>query len=439
LLLPDTAIRAGTRILAIYNLSGRLRVQQDFMHSLTEWFDLGRFAYHIEAAASLLPQVTDPISIEPDRFQVSTEQPRARVRRLAAAIAMTPRRDGLLILDVELEKDPAVEDVADFLYTTWRWRFEMRVGGVVLLDWLTTRLGHVMTEAGEPLEFGQNVHQCVFAGGRLARRLLRRNRSSGQLSPDIITVVYRGTVAAKRGSRLDIRRPQALNNPGETMVAHGRGVSLIIGWTEPVENAFGIAAAGLVSAAGVVRRVRLQSLEALTINEASMAASASEVRSLIARLSGRLNELQLDLSFGIEAYADIILIPELLIESYHSSLRRIAALPESLTNTSRIVDRVAAVIESRHAMLEASAQAYTEQREKILAGAIAIGSLLALPPALLLAYFGINSTNVDPHLSIFDFSHYLIVYLVVWIPFVALVAGATFMRRRVKPRRPEWH
>ena len=42
------------------------------------------------------------------------------------------------------------------------------------------------------------------------------------------------------------------------MVAHGRGVSLITGWTEPVENAFGIAAAGLVNAAGVVSRVRLQ-------------------------------------------------------------------------------------------------------------------------------------------------------------------------------------
>lgn len=85
-----------------------------------------------------------------------------------------------------------------------------------------------------------------------------------------------GTRAATRV--LAIRRPVALNNPGETMVAHGRGVSLIAGWAEPVENAFGVAAAGLVNAAAVVTRVRLQAFEALRVNEASAARSAPEIR-----------------------------------------------------------------------------------------------------------------------------------------------------------------
>jgi hypothetical protein len=113
----------------------------------------------------------------------------------------------------------------------------MRVDGIVMLNWLAARIGHVTTDANEPLVFGQNVHQCVFAGGRFARRLLWRNRSAARISPDVITVVFRGTMTAKCGSHLDIRRPSALNNAGETMVAHGRGVSLIVGWAEPVENA----------------------------------------------------------------------------------------------------------------------------------------------------------------------------------------------------------
>jgi hypothetical protein len=246
-------------------------------------------------------------------------------------------------------------------------------------------------------------------------------------------------MSVKRGTDLGIQRPVTLNNPGETMVAHGRGVSLMAGWAEPVENAFAIAATGLVNAAGVVTRVRLQSLEALRVNEVSAARSAPEIRALIADLSDRLDQLRLDLSFGIEAYADVVLIPELLVESYHSSLRRVAALAESTANTSRIVDRVAAVIDARHTMLSASVQAYTERRDKILAGAIAIGSLLALPPTLLLAYFGINSTNVNQHLSIFDVRHYGIAYLVAWLPFVALVGGAAVMRRRIQPAAPKWH
>jgi len=434
----DTGARAETRVLAIYNLSGRLRPAPALMHPLGDWFDMGRFAHHVTAAGQLLPRITDPVEIDPGRFRFADHRPRVRVRRIAAAIATTPRRDGLLFLDFTLGENERAEDVADFLYTTWHGRPAMRVDGSPLLDWLATPLSHVGTEEDKPLSFGQNVHQCVFAGGRFARRLLRDNRNPERVSPDLITVVFRGTVAANRGSGLDIRRPLALNNPGETVVAHGRGVSLITGWTEPVENAFGVAAAGLVNAAGVVSRVRLQSLEALTIDDESTATKAADVRDLIADLTERLNQLRLDLSFGIEAYADMILIPELLIESYHSSLRSVASLRESLANTSRIVDRVAAVIESRHATLEASIQAYTERRDKVLAALVAIGSLLALPPTLLLAYFGTNSTNVDARFSIFDLRHYGVAYLVVWLPFIALAVAALVLRWRIQPRAQGW-
>jgi hypothetical protein len=437
-LLADTGTRAATRVLAIYSLGGRLRVPADSTRSLTEVFDLGRFAHHIEATASLLPRVTAWTDIEPGRFRLASGPFGVRLDRVAAALAITPRRDGLLFFDVELAGQPTAAEVAGFLYATWRRRPELRVGDSPLLGWLAERFGQVRTDDGQSLTFGQNLHQCVFAGGRLARGLLRRNRTAGTSSPDVVSVVFRGTMSVKRGTDLGIRRPVALNNPGETMVAHGRGVSLIAGWTEPVENAFGVAAAGLVNAAAVVTRVRLQAFEALRVNEESAARSAPEIRTLIADLSNRLDQLRLDLSFGIEAYADVVLIPELLVESYHSSLRRVAALGESVANTSRIVERVAAVIDSRHAMLSASVQAYTERRDRIFAGAIAIGSLLALPPTLLLAYFGTNSTNVNQHLSVFDVRHYGVAYLVAWLPFVALVGGAAVMRRRIQPLAPTW-
>lgn len=435
----DTGTRAATRVLAIYNLGGRLRVPPAETYLLARHFDLGRFAGHVQATASLLPQMTAWARSDPGQLRLASGPFAVRVGRVAAALAITPRRDGLLFLDIELAGEPGAAEVAEFLYATWRWRSGLRVGDTPLLGWLTGRLGQVRPDEDGPLTFGQNLHQCVFAGGRLARELLRRNRKAGTISPGVITVVLRGTMSARRGTDLGIRRPAALNNPGETMVAHGRGVSLMAGWAEPVENAFGIAAAGLVNAAGVVTRVRLRSFEALRVNEASAARSAPEIRALIADLSDRLDQLRLDLSFGIEAYADVVLIPELLVESYHSSLRRVAALAESVANTSRIVERVAAVIDSRHAMLSASVQAYTERRDRILAGAIAIGSLLALPPTLLLAYFGTNSTNVNQHFSIFDVRHYGVAYLVAWLPFLALVGGAAVMRRRIQPRAPDWN
>jgi hypothetical protein len=436
--LPDTSARSTTRILAIYNLAGQLKVHRDCVRPLTDVFEMGRFAGHVQAAVRLLPQVAGHIGIDPALFHTSAERTTVGIHRLTASLATTARNDALLILDIDLEGEPTAEDVAELLYSTWHERSEMRVGDSPVMDWLSSRLGHVIAEMSEPLEFGRNVHQCVFAGGRLARRLLRANRASESASSEVIKIVFRSTIAARRRSRLDVRRPPALNNPGETMVAHGRGVSLIVGWAEPVENAFGIAAAGLVNAAGVVHRIRRQSLEALNINETATVTSTSELRALIIRLSSRLNDLQLDLSFGIETYADTVLMPELLIESYHASVRRVAALSESLMNTSRIVDRVAAVIESRRALLDASTAEYTEKRGRIFATSVAVGSLMALPPALLLAFFGINSTDVNDHSSIFNLSRYGVVYLAVWVPFIALVVVTAIMRRRVRLHMPDW-
>jgi hypothetical protein len=85
----DTGVRAGTRILAIYNLDGRLRVQPALLHSLNDVFNTGRFAHHVESAASLLLQVTEWVSITSAQLHFATEQPGARVSRIAATIATT--------------------------------------------------------------------------------------------------------------------------------------------------------------------------------------------------------------------------------------------------------------------------------------------------------------------------------------------------------------
>ena len=80
----DTCARAATRVLGIYNLSGRLRSEPALMHSLADWLDTGRFAHHITAAGSLLPRTTDPVEIDPARFRFADRRPRVRVRRIAA-------------------------------------------------------------------------------------------------------------------------------------------------------------------------------------------------------------------------------------------------------------------------------------------------------------------------------------------------------------------
>ncbi|GAA2597434.1 MULTISPECIES: hypothetical protein [Streptomyces] len=432
----DAAVRTRTRLLLMYNLTPQARVPDDALRPLTEALGLGRFATHVEAAGQLLPRL-----VLHERVSEITLPPNAaRVDGATVTLAVTPRRDPLLFVDVEIAEgadDPDV--IAETLYATWQDRSAIRVAGVPMCAWLDERLraydGADDRPAGRPaLEFGRNVHQSVFPGAALARGLLAEHRVGDAVGREVVTIVLRGTLDSGTGATLGIRRPETLNNAGQTMVAHGRGVSLIVGYAPATENAFALAAAGILTAVASVHRVRRQAFEALELDRDAAVETTDDARALVAQLSRRLNDLQLDLSFSVEAYADTILIPELLVESFHSSLRDVSSLADALANTSRIVERVNAVLATRRVDLETASQQYAEDRDRVLAAVIAVGSLLALPPALLLAYFGVNSSDVDARRSILDLHHYGVAYAIAWLPFLLLIVVGLVARRRISLR-----
>ncbi|HEU5332230.1 MAG TPA: hypothetical protein VFU73_05695 [Actinocrinis sp.] len=433
----DAAPREHTRLLLMYNLTPRIPVPDSALRPLTGALEFGRFVAHVEAAGRLLPRVVFEQRVSGLECGAGT----VPIRSAGVVLAVTPRRDPLLFVDVEIG-DAAPDDIADLLFTTWQDRAAMRIGGALLADWLGERL-----DAPGALAFGRNVHQSVFPGRDLARRLLADHHAADAVGPDVVTIVLRGTLDGQAGAGLGIRRPHVLNNPGQTMVAHGRGVSLIVGWTPAVENAFGLAAIGILNAVAAVHRIRGQAFEALELDQATEVDTVQDVRDLIGELARRLGDMQLDLSFSIEAYADSILIPELLVESFHSSLRAVSALAEGLENTSRIVERVDAVLATRRADLETATQTYIEKRDKVVAAVFAVGSVLALPPALLLAFFGVNSDDVDPRHSVLDLHRYGVAYALAWLPFLALAAVGAIARRRISlsvsrsldPDRPDGH
>jgi hypothetical protein len=163
-------------------------------------------------------------------------------------------------------------------------------------------------------------------------------------------------------------------------------------------------------------------------------ASARNARALVSQLSDRLNEMQLDLSFGVEAHIDPLLIPELVVESFQRSISEAVGLHESLENTSRMLQRVSAVISARLAKLEAGDRDRIERRDRLVAILVAVASLLALPPALLLAFFGITSPEVHPTKSIFDLHVYWGAYALAWLPFVTLVTVGSILYARIRRR-----
>ncbi|MEO3813234.1 hypothetical protein ABGB17_29895 [Sphaerisporangium sp. B11E5] len=424
----DTARRDVTRLVCVYNLADPLTAAPDAVRPLNHALDLGRFDGHVAAAGRLLPCLIGDTYIDhPDTLTVDgTTVPATSGRVL---LLTTKRDDALLILDLHLPGEPDAATIADWTYLLWRSRSTIRIGETPLLDWLKERVGRPRVTSPA---FGRNVHQCVFAGGHLAAKLLDESHDPTHISAEVLSMVFRGTMDGHQGTPLGVLRPPELNNGRQTMLAHGRGVTVAAGWSAPVENALIIAATGLVNAAGVLHRARRLALHTLERNETADITSISSYRRLIADLSDQLAGLQLDLSFGIEIYADTILIPELLIESYHASMRDTAGMTTSLTNTSQIIARVSSVIESRRAALEAATTEYMVRRERIVSTAVALGSILALPPALLFGYFGVNGTDVDANRSIFDLARYWPAYCAAWAPFIIVLIVTMLLRRRIR-------
>jgi hypothetical protein len=424
----DIGAPAETRVWSIYDLTPR--ITPTHLQDLGRVFEYGRFSGHIEAGATVLPRPAYVGDIAADALTFRDGMaPSHRIGRASVVVLATPRGDPVLMLGMKLAGEAPTTEVVELLVAMLE-RDGIMVSGQPMMDWLSGELG-----VGTRLAFGRHVHHCVFPGGRLREDLLTAG-ADGRLPPDAIQLVHRGRVSAHRGVRVGVRTPEALNNPDETLVAHSRGVSLIAGWSVPVENVLALVAATNVAALGVLHRVRQMAFDALEINQSARLDTTAAARELLAQLSARLNEVQLDLSFGVEAYVDTVLIPEFVVDNYQASMCDAIGIETGLVNTSRMVDRLGAVVHARADALDAAVQEDNERRNAILTGMLAIGTMIAFPPGLLLAFFGVTSIDVDPSASIIDIERYWIAYGLAWLPFTALVSVGFWLRRRIGRRNP---
>lgn len=425
----DVGAAETTRVLAIYDLTPRARVEPG--RSIADCFDYGRFLGHVQASARLLPSVVHAATIPAADFELAPGVPVPfPITDPDLFVLATPRGDLLLVLQLRFDGSPDATDVIKLLAPTCFERDAMTVAGQAITSWLTEQLA-----APTAIRFGRNVHQCVFPGGPLREQMLTAT-ADAVLPADARSIVYRGMAGAGASTQLGVRIPTAINNPGGTLVAHGRGVSLIAGWSEQVENALALTAMTNVAAIGVLHRARHLAFDALEANQAARLASTSDARELVSRLSTQLNDVQLDITFGVEAYADSVLIPELVVDNFQSSMWEAAGLDTGLANTSRMIERLGTVIGARAAVLDAATQEQAERRDRLFNGLLAAVSLLALPPGLLLAFFGVNGIDVDETRSILDISRYWAAYALAWLPFAGLLLIAYWLRRRIRVGTP---
>ncbi|MFD5483812.1 hypothetical protein [Streptomyces hawaiiensis] len=422
----DSATRDRTRVLLLFSLSGRLRPRNTALGALVDRYDYGRFASHLLTSQDVLPVPVLDEQVAPRRLRLPHGDHGLGLATSRILVVTTPRGDATLVVDCAFAGETSAGDLAVWLATTCFDRERIELDDRPLLQTLTAQLG------GRPLALGQNVHQLVFPGGRLQRELLSADEARKAVL--LNEIVYRGRMPWNPATPYDASLAPHLRNHGLTLSVLGRGVSVQAGWAPHVENGLALVAVGMISALSVLQRTRLAAFAMMKANEQALTDSPTEIRSLISRLSAGVNELQLDLAFGVEAYVDSLLIPEMVTEAFQSSLRDALGIRDSLENSARMVERLTSVIGARSAALDAELAERDDRRDRTVSGLVAAATLIALPPTLLLAFFGVNGTNVDEHRSILDLRAYGTAYALAWLPFAVLVAIGWVLLRRVRTR-----
>jgi hypothetical protein len=378
---------------------------------------LGRLAGFYQAAEQQLPRVLGridypPTAVECDRWTGASALAAVRAWLLALASGQVL---AALTLDVACTPVEAIPLLEDCYYAS------VRMAGRPLTEQLAAQAGALLGEAkGSGLL--PERHQLVFAS-------VRDNDPASLLTADDLQqVIYRSALPYRAEHSL-IRYPAELNRRPTTIAAVGPYVSVLAGQQDSIENAVWLSAVQAVGAAARLREIRGQAYQCVRAFRAGPDPAADrdthERRRLLEGLADTTSDLELELSFAVEATSDLgMLVPSLRVESYHLLLYDAMRLSERARTTARMLTRLGTVVDAERTAIE-SVERRTDDRQRLrTAAAVTVVTTLAGTLALLFAFFG-GGGPADRGRSMFDLHHYVGIYAV--LAAIVLAGAAVFL------------
>ena len=195
----------------------------------------------------------------------------------------------------------------------------------------------------------------------------------------------------------------------------GPYVSVICGHPGFIENAVFLSAVQAVAAAAQLRAIRHAAYADVRRFRDLEAAGGTtrDRRRTLEQIADQLGDLELELSYSVEASADLgLLVPSLRVESFHNALYESMSLAGKAVTAGRMLQRLGSAIRAELTAIESIERRGDENRRVRYAVAVGFVSAVAIPASLILAFLGINAAQVDSSRSMFS-HHYLGMYLTV--------------------------
>jgi hypothetical protein len=251
-------------------------------------------------------------------------------------------------------------------------------------------------------------------------------------SGDIVQrLIYRTNLASRREFSA-IQYPQEMNRRDGWLAAVGPHVSVVGGHPEFIENSLFTSVVQAVAAWARLREIRHRAYQYVRRFRSQAGGDTKERRQMLERISGELGVLELELSFSVEAPADLgLLVPSLRAEGFHSALYDSMRLVDKAATTARMLQRLEHAIAAELTAVTSIERRAEEDRRLLWGVAAGFVSVIAIPAGLVLSFLGINASQVDPQASMFS-SRYLPMYLTVASVIVvgAILAIAMYLRNR---------
>jgi hypothetical protein len=422
----ETPVPRGIRVTNLYATPWHL-ADGTGSRDLPDYLDLWRFDRYYRLSADQLPRVLGREALDVSALAFRRWQPAGQVTGARIWLFRLPSGQvvAALSLDVSCELIDTIGVLEDCYFG------DVRIGGATAEEYAHAMAARLGASGGPDDGFLPERHQIVFDQAPapddcedLVQRLIYRT-----------DLPYRKEYSA-------ICYPRELNRRPGWLAAVGPYVSVACGHPGFIENSIFLSAVQAVAAAARLRAIRHAAYADVQLFRALEAAPGTTQarRRTLERIADQLGDLELELSYSVEATADLgLLVPSLRAESFHNALYESMSLADKAITAGRMLSRLGSAIGAELTAIESIERRADDNRRVRYAVAVGFVSAVAIPASLILAYLSINATQVDGDLSMFS-HHYLGMYLTVA---AVVVLGAVLslglyaqQRRGARDRRP---
>jgi hypothetical protein len=159
-------------------------------------------------------------------------------------------------------------------------------------------------------------------------------------------------------------------------------VSVVCGHPDFIENSVFVSAVQAVAAAAQLRAIRQAAhadVRQFRDFEATRGTTQDRRRTL-ERIADQLGDLELELSYSVEATADLgLLVPSLRAESFHNALYDSMSLAAKAVTAGRMLQRLSAAIRAELTAIESIERRADDNRRVRYAVAVGFVSVAAVP------------------------------------------------------------